>query len=229
MGNAFGKTEKKKSGRAKPTLTEQDRAILDLKLARDGLKRYQQRTEKESTTLLTKAKLMYKAGDTKKAVYLMKVRKLKASKIDDLNAQLMTIERMVATIEWKTQSVQIFNAMQTANGALKSMQAILPIERVEALMDDVTDSVEYQQEIDEALSGQDIVIDDSQLNDELDRMAQEMGLSSLTTGAAPIELPKEPSQAPLILPEAPTLPVAPAGEAADPAPSETGRVLAPAT
>ena len=159
MGNAFGKTEKKKSGRAKPTLTEQDRAILDLKLARDGLKRYQQRTEKESTTLLTKAKLMYKAGDTKKAVYLMKVRKLKASKIDDLNAQLMTIERMVATIEWKTQSVQIFNAMQTANGALKSMQAILPIERVEALMDDVTDSVEYQQEIDEALSGQDIVIE----------------------------------------------------------------------
>ena len=159
----------------------------------------------------------------------MKVRKLKASKIDDLNAQLMTIERMVATIEWKTQSVQIFNAMQTANGALKSMQAILPIERVEALMDDVTDSVEYQQEIDEALSGQDIVIDDSQLNDELDRMAQEMGLSSLPTDAAPVELPKEPTQAPLILREAPTLPVTQAGEVADPAPSESWRVPTPAT
>ena len=66
MGNAFGKSKPKKGGRDKPQLTDQDRAILDLKLSRDGLKRYQQKTEKESMMLLDKAKDLYKVGNKKK-------------------------------------------------------------------------------------------------------------------------------------------------------------------
>jgi|MDSY01.1.fsa_nt_gb charged multivesicular body protein 6 len=208
MGNAFGKSKPKKGGRDKPQLTDQDRAILDLKLSRDGLKRYQQKTEKESMMLLDKAKDLYKVGNKKKAAYLMKVRKLKSSKIDELNTQLLTIETMISTIEWTTQSAQVFNAMQSANHALKAMQQILPIDRVESLMDDVTDSIEYQREIDDALSQEDVIIDDAQLNEELDRMAREMGLPAASDGSTAANvaqsLPEAPTEAPLILPDAPT-------------------------
>lgn len=93
--------------REKPKLSDQDRAILDLKLARDKLKRFQSKMETESSFLLKKAQNAHKVGNKTKAVYFMKIMKLKESKVDQLNGELLNIEKMVNTIEWTTQSMQV--------------------------------------------------------------------------------------------------------------------------
>jgi len=93
--------------RPKPTLSQQDRAILDLKLVRDKLKKEQTSMEAESAALLSRAQASHRSGDKKKALYYMKVKKLKESKVDDLSGQLFNLEKMVNTIEWATQSAQV--------------------------------------------------------------------------------------------------------------------------
>ena len=201
MGNLFAKPAKQNS-RSKFVPSKQDQAILDLKLARDGLHRYQERAEMESERLLDRAKESHKAGNKKKAVYFMKVRKLKQSKIEDLHGQLLTIENQVNSIEWQTQSVQIFAAMESANNALKALHEVLPLEKVEELMDDVADEIGYQREIDAALSNQQVSVNDEELNKELDSMALELEEQSIAKGD--ISYPIAPDTTPLVLPAVPT-------------------------
>jgi hypothetical protein len=61
----------------------------------------------ESASLLSKAQASHRAGDAKKAVYFMKVKKLKEAKVDELSGSLLNLETMVNTIEWTTQSKQV--------------------------------------------------------------------------------------------------------------------------
>lgn len=98
--------------REKPKLSDQDRAVLDLKLARDKLKRFQSKMESESSILLKKAQDLHKSGNKTKAVYYMKIKKLKESKVDELNGELLNIEKMVNTIEWTTQSMQVYERVK---------------------------------------------------------------------------------------------------------------------
>ena len=201
--------------RAKPQLSEQDRAILDLKLARDKLKKYQTALEIESATLLKRAQDCHRRKETKKALYFMKVKKLKEAKVEQLYGELLTLEQMVNSIEFTVQSVTVVAAMEKAQGALESLHRSLPLERVEELLDDVAESVAAQEEIDAALAGAGAlgVGDDAALDAELAAMEVELlgeAASASATDAPPAvrldaELPVAPNTP--ILPEAPTGPV----------------------
>lgn len=107
MNNKLYRSKDQKPTREKPKLSDQDRAVLDLKLARDKLKRFQSKMETESSMLLKKAQDAHKSGNKTKAVNYMKIKKLKESKFDELNGELFNIEKMVNTIEWATQSMQV--------------------------------------------------------------------------------------------------------------------------
>ncbi len=181
----------------KPLITQQDRAILDLKLTRDGLLKFEQNYEAEAIRLLAKAQEMYRAENKQKAVYFMKVRKLKTAKVDSLRGELLTIEDLINSIEWGTQSKRVFDAMKIANAALKEMQDTLPIEKVEELVDEIDESKQIQNEIDAALSSQNLVVDDDEINSELDIM---MSQATETSNAAQSILPTNPTS----LPEAPS-------------------------
>lgn len=202
--------------RAKPTLSQHDRAVLDLKLARDKLKRYQAKLSQESAALLARAQAAHKAGAKTKAVYYMKVKKLKEAKAEQLYGELLSLEQMMATVEWATHSVAVVAAMEIAQCALESLQRSLPLDRVEALMDDVAEAVTLQAEIDNALAGAgDLVagVGDHELDAELNALEAEQQATAkaalpVAQRATALEqlLPVAPST--LILPEAPTtLPV----------------------
>jgi charged multivesicular body protein 6 len=186
--------------RAKPTLSQQDRAILDLKIARDKLRQHQVKVEAESVTLLCRAQGEYKKGDKKRGVYFMKIKKLKESKVDEINSQLLNLEQMVQTIEWTTQSVAVVSAMERAQLSLTKLQEEIPVERVEALMDDVAESVQMQQEIDRALAvglpGSSV----EEMEDELDAELQALSdsLDTTTTPAMLPALPVAPTTTPVV-------------------------------
>lgn len=222
--------------RAKPVVSPHDRAVLDLKLARDKLKRYQAKLAQESASLLARAQAAHKAGAKTKAVYYMKVKKLKEAKAEQLYGELLSLETMMATVEWATQSAAVVAAMEKAHGALESLQRSLPLERVEALMDDVAEAVALQAEIDNALAGAGAIVvgvGDDELDAELHALeAQQQrtakaALQPTAVAPPPVAVPVAPAVAPpppqqataleellpvapntLILPEAPTtLPV----------------------
>jgi len=141
---------------------------------------------------------MHKTGNKTKAVYYMKVKKLKEAKVDELNGQLLNIEKMVNSIEWATQSMQVFTAMDKANKALNAIHSVMPIERVEELMDDVAESIEYQSEIDRALVGNAVTVDEDSLEAELNAMEQ--ALFGNTVPSVNINLPVAPTTPILPLP-----------------------------
>jgi hypothetical protein len=77
MGSLFGKPASKTSGSSssgskggskKNAITEKDRAILDLKIARDKLTKYQKRIQIESEKLLKQAQVLLNSGH--KVIYI---------------------------------------------------------------------------------------------------------------------------------------------------------------
>ena len=216
----YERSASKPPPRAKPTLSQQDRAVLDLKLARDKLKRYQSKLSGESASLLARAQAAHKAGSKTKAVYYIKVKKLKEAKVEQLYGELLSLESMMANVEWATQSMTVVTAMEKAQGALESLQRELPIERVEALMDDVAESVGLQAEIDAALAGTTnaVGVGDEELDAELQALEAEQLAAS-----APLSHVSNPQAAaagaPIVvlqstaieelMPEAPNTPILP--------------------
>ena len=194
-----------------------------MKLARDKLKRYQSKLSGESASLLARAQAAHKAGAKTKAVYYMKVKKLKEAKVEQLYGELLSLESMMASVEWATQSMTVVTAMEKAQGALENLQRELPIERVDALMDDVAESIGLQAEIDAALAGTTnaVGVGDDELDAELQALEAEqlaasapqslvsnpqaaVGASTVAQQSTAIEerMPVAPSTP--IMPEAPT-------------------------
>jgi hypothetical protein len=83
-----------------------------------------------------------------RAVLILKMKKLREGKIAEIDAQLLTLEEMVQTIEWETQSLQVsaaharprrlaptrcsqvFDALKVGNKALKDIHSIMSVEVV---------------------------------------------------------------------------------------------------
>mmetsp|Transcript_17322 Transcript_17322/g.31806 ORF Transcript_17322/g.31806 Transcript_17322/m.31806 type:complete len:237 (+) Transcript_17322:66-776(+) len=227
MGNIFNSTKappQQQQQRAKPSLSQQDQAILDLKIARDKLRRHQSKGEAESATLLKRAQGEYKKGDKKRAVYFMKIKKLKESKVDEIGSQLLNLEQMVHTIEWTTQSMAVVSAMERAQVSLTTLQKEMPVERVQELMDDVSEAVEMQQEIDRALAaglpGSSLEEMEDELGKELEALAGDTQAAGIGT-TIPV-LPVAPVTLPVIAGSGPTLTEMKAPAAADSGREEEG-------
>ena len=94
MGEVFGKPKKpkkkltEKALAAQATITEKDRAILNLKTSRDKLKRYQKGLDEESVDLRKKASSLVNQGKKSRALLLLKIRKLKEDRAKEIDTQL---------------------------------------------------------------------------------------------------------------------------------------------
>lgn len=104
--------------------------------------------------------------------------------------------------------------MDSANNALSAIHKVMPIERVEELMDNVADSIDYQSEIDRALVGNAVTVDEDSLEAELDSL-----MKSLTE--SPVVQPA------VNLPIAPTTPIMPLPPSTTPVISNTSSERTP--
>jgi len=200
MGPWMSTSKSNKKPKHQPS--QQDRAMLDLKAARDKLKVYQTRMESEAGQLQQKAMGFLKNGNKEKALLFVKMKKLREKKIGDINSQLLTLEEMVQTIEWETQSLQVFDALKEGNKALQDIHSIMSIEAVEQLMDDTAEAIAYQKEIDELIAGESIDLDDASLEAELNQLTLDDPVDAPSAaGAVAASMPA--------VPETPVMPVAP--------------------
>ncbi|XP_068434888.1 charged multivesicular body protein 6-like [Clinocottus analis] len=148
MGNVFGR-------KSRPTrVTEQDRAVLQLKQQRDKLKQYQKRITLQLDRERLLAKQLLKDGKKEKALLLLKKKRYQDQLLDKTENQISNLERMVQDIEFMQIEMKVIEGLQVGNDCLKSMHEIMSIEDVEKILDETQESIEYQRQIDEMLAGE---------------------------------------------------------------------------
>ncbi|KAF4092817.1 hypothetical protein AMELA_G00024830 [Ameiurus melas] len=147
MGNIFARKG------CPSRVTEQDRAILQLKQQRDKLKQYQRKLtiQLEKERLL--AKQLLKDGKKEKALLLLKKKRYEDQLLDKTETQISNLERMVQDLEFAQIEVKVLEGLKVGNDCLKKMHEALSIEEVERILLETQDSVEYQKQINEMLAG----------------------------------------------------------------------------
>jgi len=156
MGGLFSRHHGRhghKPAAPKVQVTDHDRAVLDLKIAKDKLKRYQIKMRSESLRLTEQIKELVTAGRKDRALLVLKMRRLREDEQVKAESQLMNVEQLITQIEWETQQMQVFDALKSGNQALEAIHKIMSLEEVEKLMADTADSIEYEQEVSRLLSG----------------------------------------------------------------------------
>uniref|UniRef100_A0A3Q2PGW4 Charged multivesicular body protein 6 n=1 Tax=Fundulus heteroclitus TaxID=8078 RepID=A0A3Q2PGW4_FUNHE len=147
MGNVFGR--KSRSSR----VTEQDKAILQLKQQRDKLKQYQKRITLQLEKERLLAKQLLKDGKKQKALLLLKKKRYQDQLLEKTEGQISNLEHMVQDIEFMQIEMKVVEGLKIGNECLKSMHEIMSIEDVEKILDETQESIEYQRQIDEMLAG----------------------------------------------------------------------------
>jgi hypothetical protein len=144
MGSCFSSAEKNVQ---QNRITDIDRAILDLKIARDKLNIYKKKLNMDSEKLLVRAKGLKDSGDTEAALYLLRLRRQKLNQLENLDGQLYNLEQLVLTIQTKEQEVSVIDALTAGKDALKKMNEENSVEDVLKLMEDIQEQHDITSEI----------------------------------------------------------------------------------
>ncbi len=160
--------------RPSPTLSPAESAQLELRRTRDRIQKFQKRLRDEHDAITEKAKSARAAGRNDQALYYMKLRKIKDKQLETISGQLLNLEELVITIDSESQNQAFLKAVSRGNDALKSMQALLPLEAAQRIMEDSADAVAYQNEINDTFAS---LIDNSTQSAEADLEAE---LDSMT-------------------------------------------------
>ncbi|RZB58802.1 Snf7 domain containing protein [Asbolus verrucosus] len=190
MGIIFGK--KKQVSR----ITQQDKAILQLKQQRDKLKQYQKRIELSLASDRELAKKLLNKGQKERAKLLLRKKRFQESVLQKTDNQLDNLERLTHDIEFAQVEVQVVNGLKQGNEALKKINETLNIEDIEKILDETREGVEKQEEINALLSEGLTEEDEAAVEDEL------ADIISQSLPSVPIGKP-EPDLEDMEVPESP--------------------------
>ncbi|OWF46476.1 charged multivesicular body protein 6-A-like [Mizuhopecten yessoensis] len=186
MGRSSSKPKKQPS-----RVTEQDKAVLQLKQQRDKLRQYQKKIHVQIEKDRQVAKQLLHDGKKSKAKLMLRKKRFQESLIEKTDGQLENIEQMVHDLEFSQIEAKVFEGLKKGNESLKKLHEIMSIEDVEKLMDETQESIEYQKEIDDLLAGGLTEDDEEDVLAELDELTkQDMALPDVPTDELP-EIQKE--------------------------------------
>ncbi|KAI8969251.1 Snf7-domain-containing protein [Mycotypha africana] len=161
------------AGSSKHKITSQDRAILDLKVQRDKLKRYQKKLNVVIEREVQAAKQALAQGNKSKALLALKKKKYQVQLLEKTDQQLLNLEDLTQSIEYALVEKQVLEGLKNGNQVLNEIHKETSIEAVEKLLDDTADAIAYQNEIDEMLSGVISAEAEEEILEELDKLREE--------------------------------------------------------
>lgn len=220
MGGVFSSSSSHESKKKPPggSISDIDRAVLDLKNARDRLSRYRTKLEIDEAKLLKKAKQAKQDGQQQRALGILRLRKYKQQELANVEAQLLTVHQMVSTIDSKQNEVELLNALKSGKDALQKMHQETTVDDVLELMDQVQEQNEVEQEINAILQN----VPSLSVEDEA---AVEAELEALKSSMAAVPAKKTEEEEPAIsLPNVPSTKLPEAKPQAEPAKASSGRV-----
>ncbi|NP_001084537.1 charged multivesicular body protein 6-B [Xenopus laevis] len=176
MGNLFARKRRSR-------VTEQDKAVLQLKQQRDKLKQYQKKITLQLQRERELAKQLLHDGKKEKAKLLLKKKRYQEQLLEKTDNQISNLEKMVDDIEFAQIEMKVIEGLKVGNEWLKKMHEVMSIEEVEKIMEETQEGIEYQRQIDEMLSGSLTAEDEEAILEELEAITQE-----------DLELPEAPSE-----------------------------------
>uniref|UniRef100_H2YNN0 Charged multivesicular body protein 6 n=1 Tax=Ciona savignyi TaxID=51511 RepID=H2YNN0_CIOSA len=168
MGNLFSSKPKSKPQQSR--VTEQDKAILELKKQRDTLLQYTKRIENEQEKLKSFAKECLKNGNKNKAKLILKKKKRQETLMTQTEQQIENLEVMANDIEFAQMESNVIEGLKAGNESLKAMHKLMSYEDVEKIMEETQEGIEYQRELDDLLAGSLSQEDEDDILAELDEL-----------------------------------------------------------
>ncbi|XP_050513013.1 charged multivesicular body protein 6-like [Diabrotica virgifera virgifera] len=173
MGLGFSKSKNTR-------ITDQDRTILKLKQKRDMLQQYQ-RMIKASLVNQNEIKQLIAQGNTEKVRIIIKKRIFKEKLITKIEGLLYNIEQMVNDIEYARIESEVLDSLVAANEILTSINEVFDIDTVEDILNETTQGIERQKEINKLISRRLIEEDEEAIELELaEIIAQQMPVVPVT-------------------------------------------------
>ncbi|CAO2646333.1 Charged multivesicular body protein 6 [Lemmus lemmus] len=120
MGNLFGR---KKQSR----VTEQDKAILQLKQQRDKLRQYQKRVTQQLEKERALARQLLRNGRKERAKLLLKKKRYREQLLDRTENQISSLEAMVQSIEFTQIEMKVMEGLKVGNECLNKMHQVGPV------------------------------------------------------------------------------------------------------
>lgn len=187
-------------------ITDKDRAVLELKNARDKLRRFRNQLGNDSQRLESQAKVLISLRQKNRALLVLKLKKYKEKEVEKLDGKLVNIYTMIQDVEWASINLSVLSAIESGTRELQRMHDERSLDDVEALMEETNQAIEVENRINQLLIGQsDVLIDDQELVRELDALMLQQSSSELppegSRDSAVLDLPLPPSLQPL--PKAP--------------------------
>lgn len=111
----------------------------------------------------------------------LRQRKFQTQLLSRTDEQLQTLQELVTTIEFTQIQATVVHGLEQGNSVLKQLQKEMSLERVEKLMDETRDGIEYQKEIDNELQSSMSAEDEEAVQRELEALQAEQMVSSWAT------------------------------------------------
>lgn len=189
MGSGQSRTDKR-------TITDVDRAVLALKTQKRKLGEYQKRVEGAIEREERRAKELVQGKKNQQALLALKKRKLHQQQLEKVCAWVLNVEESIVNIEQSQVQNDVYLNLKRGNDALQILQKEVPIDDVDEIIKDTSESAAHWEEINKALSDQ---LDPTQLqevDEELQQMENAMLDEDLSTlPSAPRVVQKQQPQA----------------------------------
>lgn len=153
-------------GASKPNryeMSDHDRAMLQLKKSRDNIDKYSQSMYKK----ISKEKLLVKniiatkknaktgkldAYDELKCKSILKRIRYQESLVTKAVQQLMSLEEMIISIDFKDVEKMFIKGLENGNGILKELNKELSLERVDAILDESEEQMTMANDVNDLLA-----------------------------------------------------------------------------
>ncbi|KTW31996.1 uncharacterized protein T551_00678 [Pneumocystis jirovecii RU7] len=133
-------------------VTKKDYIVLELKLQRDKLHRYQVNVENFVLDTKEAIKKSLAQGNKQKALYLLKQKKKYQELFTKACAHIETVENLISTIEFALIEEDVIYILKQSSCLLKDLKKEMSFESVSKLMDQAKENIIYQNDINNILS-----------------------------------------------------------------------------
>ncbi|GCE99466.1 vacuolar protein sorting-associated protein 20 [Zygosaccharomyces mellis] len=160
---------------SKVKITRNDRAILQLKRSKDEIHKFAKRTDKLIASERVRLKAMIEEDpkhykENLKIRFLLKRIHYQNHLLEQAGDQLINLENLVSTLEFKLVELQFVKGLEHGNEILSKLNK--EFKGADQLMDNVQSQISYQNEINDVLARSVVGIDD--FEEELDKELEQL-------------------------------------------------------
>jgi len=191
----FASKDKKGDNRKRPVdqsnqMTQLDKSKLEAKRGKNRISKFSKKLEQQIVKLDQDARNYVKSGNKKKALYTLRLKKLKIKSLDDVEQKILSLEKILLEIESTEMTQESLNAVQNGTNALNEMHRIMSVEDVEQIMADNEEALDEANEIASLLSGESFdLTDEEELEAELNALSGNVNNKNDTK----VEIPNMPN------------------------------------